>query len=146
MNQVTVRDAGPADAEALARLISGLGYPSEPEAVRRRMERIALDPGYATYIAEDEAGRALGMVGVMRGMAYNYDEPFARILALVVDEEVRGRGVGAALVRRAEEWAAAAGAPVVHLTTASHRGGAHAFYERIGYEATGLRFQKRLVL
>lgn len=141
---VTVRDAGVADATGLARLMGVLGYPTTEEAMRGRMERIVADPGFATFLAVDEAGRAVGMVGVMVGLSYNFDAPYARIIALVVDEAARGTGVGAALVARAEEWARAAGAGAIHLTTAMHRDGAHAFYERVGYQATGLRFHKRL--
>lgn len=141
---VTVRDAGVADATGLARLMGVLGYPTTEEAMRGRMERIVADPGFATFLAEDGAGRAVGMVGVMVGLSYNFDAPYARIIALVVDEAARGTGVGAALVARAEQWARAAGAGAIHLTTAMHRDGAHAFYERVGYQATGLRFHKRL--
>jgi GNAT superfamily N-acetyltransferase len=52
--------------------------------------------------------------------------------------------VGTALVQAAEAWARYAGAARVHLTTATHRDGAHAFYRRLGYAATGTRFFRRL--
>lgn len=143
MTRVSVRAAGRADAEALARLMGVLGYPTEVDAMRVRLERILADADYATFLAE-HAGEPVGMVGVMRGLSYNHDAPYARIVALVVDDGYRGRGAGAMLVAAAEEWARAAGAGSIHLTTALHRDGAHAFYPRVGFEATGTRFYKRL--
>ncbi|HYJ78193.1 MAG TPA: GNAT family N-acetyltransferase [Longimicrobiaceae bacterium] len=140
---LTIRPAGEGDAEGLAPLMTHLGYPSTPEQMRARLARIAAHADYRTLAAE-RAGRLVGMAGVKRGWAYNYDAPYARIVALVVAPQERGRGTGAALVAAAEEWARGEGAAAVHLTTALHRDGAHHFYRRIGYEQTGVRFVKRL--
>jgi GNAT superfamily N-acetyltransferase len=84
------------------------------------------------------------MVGMLRGIGWHDDLPWARVMALVVAESERGRGTGAALMRAAEAWARENGAASLHLTAARHREGAHRFYEGIGYEATGLRFVRRL--
>src|SRR5688500_16147944 len=120
MDELLVRSAGPADAEPLARLMGVLGYPTDPDAMRRRLERVAGDEGYATFLAQDPDGTVIGVVGVMRGWAYNHDAPYSRIIVLVVDEARRGRGAGAALVAAAEAWGRAAGAASIHLTTALH--------------------------
>jgi predicted N-acetyltransferase YhbS len=56
------------------------------------------------------------------------------------------RGVGAELVRALERRAAAAGAGKIVVTSATRRADAHAFYEKLGYERTGLRFGKSVVL
>jgi GNAT superfamily N-acetyltransferase len=143
MTHTIVRAAAQGDAPSIAALMGMLGYPTDEGAMRGRLERILADPGYATFVAE-RAGAVIGMVGVMRGVAYNSDQPFARIVALVVDDQARGSGAGAALVRAAEKWAREQGAASIHLTTASHRDGAHAFYSRVGYQATGTRFHRRL--
>jgi GNAT superfamily N-acetyltransferase len=143
MSAPVIRAAKLEDAPEMSRLIGELGYPSAPEAMRRRLERLLADPGYATYVA-DGGEQLEGVVGVMRGFAYNFDEPFARIVVLVVDQRRRGQGTGAALVAAAEAWARGLGAGSIHLTTASHRDGAHAFYPRVGYAATGTRFYKKL--
>ena len=47
-----------------------------------------------------------------------------------------------ALVDEAEAWARAQGCRRIIVTTALHRTGAHAFYERIGYAHTGRRYGK----
>ncbi|HEX8695365.1 MAG TPA: GNAT family N-acetyltransferase [Longimicrobium sp.] len=138
-----IRPATAADAAGLAPLITHLGYPSTPEQMRARLERIAAHPDYATLVAE-RGGRLVGMAGLKRGLSYNHDWPYARIVSLVVEPGERGRGTGAALVAACEAWARGRGAASVHLTTALHREGAHRFYERLGYERTGARYLKKL--
>ena len=138
-----VRPATPDDTAALASLMTHLGYPTDPGAMRRRMARIAALPEYATWVAEAQ-GAVTGMAGAMRGWGYNHDAPYARLTALVVDPAHRGRGTGAALVRAVEEWARVRGAGSLHLTTRLHRAEAHRFYLGLGFEETGKRFYKIL--
>jgi len=142
-DDLTIRPATAADADALAPLITQLGYPTEPAAMRARLERIDAHPDYRTLVAE-RGGRVVGTVGMLRGIGWNADLPWARVMSLVVEEGERGRGTGAALMAAAEAWARETGAASLHLTTARYREEAHRFYERIGYEATGLRFIRRL--
>ena len=70
--------------------------------------------------------------------------PVGRISMMVVDEAVRGRGIGAALVRAAEEGLAAQGCYMVEVTSNVRRTEAHRFYERLGYERTSVRLAKEL--
>jgi GNAT superfamily N-acetyltransferase len=140
---VLIRPAAPGDVAALAALATHLGYPATPEAMRARFERIYGRDDYQTCVAE-RGGRVVGFAGVMHGLSYTYDPPYARLLALVVEPGERGMGTGAALVAAAEQWARGRGAARMHLTTALHRDGAHRFYERLGYERTGARFARKL--
>ena len=61
---------------------------------------------------------------------------------MVVDEAVRGMGVGSALVKRAEDWAIEHGAQRIALTSALRRKEAHEFYKTRSYEHTGVRLTK----
>ena len=140
---VLVRTASPGDVPALAALVTHLGYPATPEAMGERLGRIGARDDYETYVAERE-GRVVGFAGVMHGLSYNLDPPYARLLSLVVEPGERGKGTGAALVAAAERWAGERGATKLHLTTALHRDGAHRFYERLGYERTGARYVRKL--
>ena len=72
------------------------------------------------------------------------DGPAARLTALVVREDARGRGVARALVAAVEAAAREAGCVELHVTTANHRADAHAAYRALGFEDTGRRFAKRL--
>jgi GNAT superfamily N-acetyltransferase len=140
---VLIRTASPDDVPALAALATYLGYATTPDAMRERLDRITPRDDYETYVAERD-GRVVGFAGVMHGLSYVYDPPYARLLSLVVEPGERGRGTGAALVAAAERWAREHGAAQLHLTTALHRDGAHRFYERLGYERTGARYARKL--
>ena len=139
----TLRIATPADTSALAELATHLGYPSTEADMAARFARIVGRDDYETFVAERE-GRVVGFVGVMHGLSYVYDPPYARLLALVVEPGERGRGTGAALAREAERWAREHGSDSLHLTTRLHREDAHRFYEGLGYERTGARYVKKL--
>jgi GNAT superfamily N-acetyltransferase len=136
---ILIRPPAEADLPALAALMADLGYPATPEQVGARLARIHGNHDYATRVAEVD-GDVVGMMGLQRGWAYEHDRPFVRILALVVSERMRGRGVGARLVADAGAWADERGAYAVHLTTSLHRDEAHRFYERLGFERTGWRY------
>ena len=48
------------------------------------------------------------------------------------------------LLEVAEDYARKHGCPRIVVATANHRSGAHAFYERLGWEWTGRRYGKLL--
>lgn len=138
-----VREAGKEDIEALADLMTELGYPTSTQEMGRRFAEISADPSYDTLVAEQD-GKVLGMVGLHVESFYEKDGPNARIMAFVVGSEHRDRGVGRALISAAEDRAKQRGAKDIMLTTHKRRAGAHEFYRRMGYEATGYRFHKEL--
>jgi GNAT superfamily N-acetyltransferase len=70
--------------------------------------------------------------------------PVGRISMMVVDERVRNRGIGAALVRAAERLLAERGCYMVEVTSHVRRTDAHRFYERLGYERTSVRLARTL--
>ena len=141
--EITLRPAAPEDGPAVATLITNLGYPTTAEQMAARLNRIAEQEAYATFVALGD-GTLLGVIGVSHSLCYESDAPAGRILALSVDPQAQGRGVGAALVERAEAWLKARGATVVIVNSRHERQAAHRFYERQGYAATGLRFKKTL--
>lgn len=140
---IIIRPARTDDAAALASLVTHLGYPADEAALRGRMQHIGTSADYETFVAERE-GNVVGFVGVTWKWSYTADHPRAQLLALVVDPAERGRGTGAALVAAAEEWGRRQGAGGIFVTTALHRERTHLFYERLGYEKTGLRYVKKL--
>ena len=142
-SEIELRPASPGDSPAIAALMTSLGYPTTAEQMAARLDRIAREDGYATFVAV-ENGEVLGVIGAGLGPQYDSDAPAGRILALSVDPASQGRGVGAALVERAEAWLKAQGAAAVVVSSRHERRAAHRFYERLGYAATGLRFGKRL--
>jgi GNAT superfamily N-acetyltransferase len=137
------RPAEDADGEAIADLLRQLGYPAPAEAIPGRLARMTAEPGNAVLLAtEDE--RVVGLATVIVRHVIHDDAPFARLAALVVAEDRRGRGVGRALAAAAEEIARSAGCSSIEVTSGDHRPGAHAFYLGLGYEERPRRFLKRL--
>ena len=143
MQGLTIRPAVADDAPALARMLGQLGYPTDASEVPQRLERMRERSGTTVFVAEDR-GKPVGVVTVHLFQALHTSEPVAWLTALVVDESVRGSGVGSALVERAEEWAVRHGAKRLALTSHLRRKDAHEFYKRRQYEQTGVRLAKEL--
>jgi GNAT superfamily N-acetyltransferase len=139
---LTIRDARPADAEAIAGLLGQLGYPTEGRAVEVRLERLRI-VGDRIVVA-DADGSVAGLAHLQVTPALEYERPAAKLAALVVDESHRGEGIGRALVDAVEAEARARGCALLFVTTAARRGDAHEFYRRVGLDETGKRFAKYL--
>jgi GNAT superfamily N-acetyltransferase len=135
------RNANTADAEALARLCSQLGYPTDASTMPARLARLAADDNARAFVAEVD-GCVAGLLTIHLRYTMNHEAPIAQITLLVVDEASRGHGVGRLLVERAEQWAMNRGSHRINVTTHLARSGAHAFYERMGYTHTGRRYGK----
>ncbi|WP_372353016.1 GNAT family N-acetyltransferase [Pararhizobium sp. BT-229] len=66
------------------------------------------------------------------------------IEAVQTREDMRGRGIGEAMMRFALEEASRLGLSKVQLTSNRDRKDAHRFYERVGFEPSHLGFKIRL--
>ena len=143
--EISVRSAEPRDVSRLVELAGQLGYPVGAEDVARRMSELARDPHDAAFVACDASGRVRGWIHVQRARALLFD-PYAEIVALVVDSDARSRGIGARLLASGETWARAHGFGVVRLRSRTTRERAHAFYQRHGYAITKTQaaFEKQL--
>lgn len=143
-----IRRALPVDAPAIAPLLGQLGYPTTAEDVAARFARLAGSENDVAWLAVDpDEADAEAVVGFASGhvrWTYELDAPVAQLTALVVAESNRGTGAGRALVETFEEWAIAAGAVRATVSSSFRRTGAHAFYERLGYEQRAKKFDKRL--
>jgi len=140
-SSIQVRDAEAADAEAVARLCTQLGYPSSGTAMPARLSRLAAG-GEARALVATQGTDVIGLATVHLRHALNHATPLAQLSLLVVDERIRGKGVGRMLVGAAEVWARERGCRRIIVTTALHRSDAHVFYEHIGYKHTGRRYGK----
>jgi GNAT superfamily N-acetyltransferase len=65
---------------------------------------------------------------------------------LIVDQQIRSRGIGKALLHTAEQWARSHGCNDISVRSNVTRDRAHRFYTRNGYEHTKTQksFHKRL--
>lgn len=138
-----VRPAVDGDAAAIARLATQLGYASDAVQVTARIALLKDHPDIRALVAEQD-GRVVGLMSLMVFPAFHRDGLHGYITAMVVDETVRGGGIGTALLKAGEVWFAERGVKRVNLTTALHRDDAHAFYEKNSYTFTGKRYTKIL--
>lgn len=127
----------------MASLLAELGYQATPEAIASRFAGLE-GQGEVALVATRGDGPPLGLVTIHVTRVLHRPAPVGRLTALVVTEDARGKGIGRALVEAAEAILAARGCGLVEVT--SHLGltGAHAFYRRLGYDATSYRFGKTL--
>lgn len=91
--------------------------------------------GPTTWLAVD-GDRPLGTVGLWRGPALADD--VIALIGMWVPTVARGTGVAELLVRQALGYARAEGFAQVILEVADENGRAAAFYERLGFRATGV--------
>jgi len=124
-------------------MFAELGHPATAAQLAGRLARLARDETYEAWVAVN--------ADVVTGFAAGHivhpvedDTPAAQLIALVVSADARGSRVGSDLCAAFEGWAIEQGAGRAVVTSGSHRLSAHRFYERLGYERSGLRFGKKL--
>ncbi len=128
-----IRLAGLHDAPRIAELCGQLGYPATPEQVVQRLRRLEGDNEHAIYVAETPEAGVVGWLHVCVCRTLEVDAQ-AEVSGLVVNEHYRGCGIGRLLMQRAEQWAREKGCWAVRLRSNVIRAGAHAFYEKLGYD------------
>jgi GNAT superfamily N-acetyltransferase len=136
-----IREARTEDASAISVLIGALGFSASPEEVAERIQRLE-HSGHPVLVAEE--GRLVGCLTWHLMPVLHRSTPVGRISMLIVEESARGRGLGAALVHKAERRLALLGCSLVEVTSNQRLAEAHMFYERLGYCRTSLRFAKTL--
>ena len=139
--EVSVRDVRVSDAESVARLCEQLGYPTSAAAIPGRLARLNAS-GDARALVATLGQDVVGLATAHVRHTLNHAAALAQLSLLVVDERLRAKGIGRALVRAVETWALDQGCHRIVVTTALHRAEAHAFYERVGYTHTGRRYGK----
>lgn len=134
-----IRPMQESDLARVRVLAEQLGYPVDEAELRKRFEALT---GLFVAVEENEV---VGWTHVRRVLTLT-NGGAAEITALVVDETIRGRGIGKKLVRFVENWAAAEGLETIVVRSQIKRERAHHFYLTQGYalKKTSLQFQKLL--
>jgi len=131
----TVRPLKPNEYDKIAHLAGQLGYQSTEEEIRSRLGEMQDSNQYAVYVAELSGSRIAGWIGVHLFRCVEMDKR-AEISGLVVDQQVRSRGIGKRLLHTAEEWARSRGCHAISVLSNAKRERAHRFYTNNGYEHT----------
>ena len=137
-----IREARPEDAARMVALIGELDFTVDETGVRERLKRLA-EAGEPVLLAED-AGEVVGLLDWHVMTTIHRPRPVGRIVALVVADGWRGRGVGRALVEEAERRMRERGCEKMEVTSNVSLSDAHHFYEGLGLERTSYRFARDL--
>jgi ribosomal protein S18 acetylase RimI-like enzyme len=116
--------------DRLLRQLSSSASPRTPTADELRA--IVESPSTTLLLARAGDGSVVGMLSLAVFRIPTGVRAF--IEDVVVDGRVRGKGVGAALTKRALELAVSRGARTVELTSRPHRTAANALYRKLGFE------------
>ncbi|HYW14944.1 MAG TPA: GNAT family N-acetyltransferase [Allosphingosinicella sp.] len=138
---LSVRPARPGDSEAIAALVSGLGFEAGPADISERLA--ALGKRREIPLVADQAG-VVGVLAWHVTAMLHRPKPVGRITMMVVADGERRRGVGRVLVEAAYGVLRAKGCGLIEVTSNVDLSGAHGFYRRLGFERTSYRFAKEL--
>jgi ribosomal-protein-alanine acetyltransferase len=150
MADLTFRNAALADTDALVYLENRC---FEDDRISRRSFRRFIDMPRDRVILAEAEGQLVGYSLVLM----KANTRLARIYSVAVAPEMRGRGLGEALIRESEQQAAEADRIIMRLEVRTDNHGAIALYRRLGYREFGtlrdyyedhgdaLRFERRIL-
>jgi len=128
-----VYDATDELSEALQRLIPQLGAHKVPPSLEDL--RALIQSGSSRLLVARDPDEKGPIAGILCLTVYRVPTGLRSIIEdVVVDENMRKRGIGEALMRRAIELAREAGAEGVSLTSNPQREAANQLYRSMGFE------------
>lgn len=141
---ISIRQMTADDVPAAQALLAQLGYDLDMREVARRHAAVASSTDHTVTVAE-RSGRVVALCHAFVRPALD-KPPEVIVQALVVDQAIRGGGIGKLVMAAVEAWAANRGFASVALSSNVVRADAHAFYGAIGYRqtATSHLFRKML--
>ena len=152
---LTIRPARSGDRDwilALAPRLHDFGPPPwRPRDVMDRAVTDSIDGGLTSpeadqtvLVAEGAAGERLGFVHLHAAQDFHTGERHGHVSDIVVAPEAEGRGVGAALMTAAEDWARGLDFRLLSLHVFADNARARALYERLGYRLDIVKMIKTL--
>jgi GNAT superfamily N-acetyltransferase len=144
---VNIRTATNKDIPHLLELYQQLArepesYLKAPEVdCRQVLKQIKKYPNASLLVAEvDGAVAGTTFMAILPGFAH-HTAPFCIVEYVVVDEKVRSKGIGKALMDYCKARAKEAGCYKIMLASSKHRTRAHKFYRDMGFQEDALSFR-----
>ena len=134
MNQIVIRKPELNDAAQVAFLMEQLGYPIDEENMKKNIQLYSTFPHQKAWIAVCE-NQIIGCIAVAIVHYFHASRSILRVIAMIVDQDHRRKGIGKKLMEVAEEYALSMGCSHVELSSGAHRKklGSHDFYRSLGY-------------
>lgn len=98
-----------------------------------RFDRLLVSPELVAFLSEDERGRATGFALLTLRPTPYFDGPLVQLEELYVRQELRDRGIGAALLENAVAFARARRSEEMHIGVDEIDTDTRRFYERHGF-------------
>ena len=142
---VTVRVARASDAPALAALATELGYPADAEGIARRLSGLLRGRDDVVFVVVADETAIVGFVHAAEKRLL-VSEPFVELEGLIVTAAARRRGGAGELIAAVERWALAREVTELRVRARVERDVADLFYRRQGFvlEKQQRVFAKRL--
>ncbi|MEM0987975.1 MAG: GNAT family N-acetyltransferase [Pseudomonadota bacterium] len=144
------REARRADVPAVVALLldDALGANRELAEAKQyyeAFETMRTEAGNTLIVGEDSGGRVVAtyQLTFITGLSLRASRR-AQVESVRVAREMRGHGLGAAMMADAEARARAAGCKLLQLTTHTTRNRARDFYDSLGYQPTHVGYKYQL--
>jgi len=141
-HNMKVRKALLTDAESVSKLLGQLGYQTSPKLIRNKLEALEFSACDTVLLAQDGKD-IIGVISLHVLELFHQPGRLGRITSLVIDDDFRGKGVGAMLVSAADAFFFEQLCVRAEVTSSDHRIQAHIFYQQQGYVVDERRFVKR---
>lgn len=129
---MNVRYASEKDIPHIAELMNELGYQTDAEIIKVRLNKIRQRNG-RVIVAVDTNGDVVGCVHAFIDLRLAEGE-IGEIVSLVVKQALRGKGIGTKLLHKATQWISETGCKKVRVRANAVREDAHQFYKEQGFE------------
>lgn len=156
---MNIRSATPLDALLLSRLSMDVQHlhaghhpdlfkmPQSEDYAVSFFEELLADPSATIFIAEENnsaSGYIVCMLIERLENQFRFTTRYLHVDQISVRPAAQGKGVGAALIKQAEILARELDVQRIHLDSWGFNTGAHAFFEKMGFEKFNHRFWKEL--
>lgn len=144
MLEMQIRTATPADINQILSLQTQI-YRTEKiaDSAKEALEKQLADETSEVMVAED-SGKIVGTGTIYYIEVAIRARPYAFLEGFVVNKNMRGRGIGTALLKEAADHARAKNCYKILFTSGTDRTDAHKLYEKLGFKKWGLEFRMDL--
>lgn len=138
---MNIRNAEIKDAPEIDELMVQLGYRVDRSLIEQKLYQFSGSTVDKVYVAVLER-QVVGCISCHITTLFHQEGGSGRITSLVIDEKVRGAGIGKLLVKEAEQFFQDMGCIKSEVTSSNRRLDAHKFYEACGFQENDRRFSK----